>query len=193
MNSEEGMSMAKMAVTVLLVVLVIGAVVAIVYAAYNWFNSGKDKLANNVNGISDTSLAAYDNKDMTGSDVLSCMKNFSNSDYAVIVSNLKNQGGSYKEEASVGTNYCAQISTSAGKDTNNGLTVGSYLSGKLSDGFKAELNKKAGDFIRNSNLSPASDTSDVDHYVKPSAKWHCDLVKSASTGEIIGIYWRQKN
>ena len=38
MNSEEGISLAKMAVAVLLVVLVIGAVVAIVYAASSWFN-----------------------------------------------------------------------------------------------------------------------------------------------------------
>ena len=51
MNSEEGVSLAKMAVTVLLVVLVIGAVVAIVYAAYSWFSSGTDKLGAQVISI----------------------------------------------------------------------------------------------------------------------------------------------
>ena len=49
MNSDEGISLAKMAVAVLLVVLVIGAVVAIVYKAYSWFNSGADKLGDQFN------------------------------------------------------------------------------------------------------------------------------------------------
>ena len=73
MNSEEGVSLAKMAVTVLLVVLVIGAVVAIVYKAYSWFNSGSDKLGDQVTSIGSSSYSQYDDVMVKGTDVLSAL------------------------------------------------------------------------------------------------------------------------
>ena len=69
MNSDEGISLAKMAVAVLLVVLVIGAVVAIVYKAYSWFNSGADKLGDQVNSIDSSSYSTYDDSQVSGTEI----------------------------------------------------------------------------------------------------------------------------
>ena len=89
MNSEEGMSMAKMAVTVLLVILVIGAVVGIVYMAYSWFNSGTDKLSDTVTSIDKSSFSNYDDAQVTGSEVLSALRNYRESDICIAIVNSK--------------------------------------------------------------------------------------------------------
>ena len=92
MNSEEGVSLAKMAVTVLLVVLVITAVVSIVYAAYDWFSSGADKLNDQVVSIDKTSLSQFDDQQVSGTDVISAMKEHRESDIAIVVANKDNLG-----------------------------------------------------------------------------------------------------
>ena len=85
MNSDEGISLAKMAVAVLLVVLVIGAVVAIVYKAYSWFNSGADKLGDQVNSIDSSSYSTYDDSQVSGTDVLTALKTYRDSDIAIVI------------------------------------------------------------------------------------------------------------
>lgn len=207
MNAEEGVSLAKMAVTVLLVVLIIGAVVAIVYAAYSWFTSGSDKLTDQVVSIDKSSFSQYDDQTVSGTDVLSAMKSYRESEISIFVANLKTQGGAYNA-APTGTmkvpNYCAlandaydptenasggKITSSTGVDTPVAeleLADGQW---KIKDGllWSSSSNQTA----RNTNFSPTTTNSNTDCYVKSSAKWYANLVYDPSTGEICGILFRQ--
>ena len=87
MNSEEGTSLAKMAVSVLLVVLVIGAVVTVVYMAYSWFTSGSEKLGDQVNSLDSSAYSQYDDTQITGTDVLTALKTCRDSDVAIVIDN----------------------------------------------------------------------------------------------------------
>lgn len=197
MSSDEGMSMAKMAVTVLLVVLVIGAVVGIVYAAYSWFNSGTDKLSDNVSSISDTALSQYDDCVVHGDDVLAALKNFRNSEYTVLISNLKNQGNTYSQtpKSVDAMAYCAlptgfQANKTANVKYNEigGTSLGSQynVDGLLykDDAVVPQVN---------TNFSPTTTKSNKDAFVKKSAQWYSNLVYDNTTGDIVGVIFRQMN
>lgn len=197
MNSEEGMSMAKMAVTVLLVVLVISAVAGIVYAAYSWFTSGTDKLADNVTSISDSAMSQYDDQTVSGSDVLSALKQYRNSDIVICISNLKNQNGTF---SSTQTDtkcyaYCAlpKNATAAAEFTLNYGDVGGSVGEQyhFKDGFKYATDGIS--IERNTNFSPATTKSNADAFVKQSASFYANLVYDASTGDVAGIIFRQMN
>lgn len=191
MNSEEGVSLAKMAVTVLLVVLVIGAVVAIVYAAYSWFSSGSDKLGSQVTSIDKSSFSQYDDSQVSGTDVLSALKTYRESDIAIFVCNSAK--GGYSTSSTVKVNdYCALI---------NGASL------NASKNYEVSLKQDSGKFtcadysydddgitpLRNTNFSPTTTTANTDAFVKQSAKWYANLVYSETTGDVAGILFRQMN
>lgn len=191
MNSEEGVSLAKMAVTVLLVVLVIGAVVAIVYAAYSWFSSGSDKLGNQVTSIDKSSYSQYDDSQVSGTDVLSALKTYRESDIAIFVCNSAK--GGYSATATVKVNdYCALITGAKLNASNNYEVSLKQDSGKFTcadysydeDGITP---------LRNTNFSPTTTTANTDAFVKQSAKWYANLVYSETTGDVAGILFRQMN
>lgn len=209
MNAEEGVSLAKMAVTVLLVVLIIGAVVAIVYAAYSWFNSGTAKLGDQVSSIDKSAYSQFDDAVVTGNDVLSALKTYRESEIAIYISNLKSEGGSFKTNGSSGYtgvkafNYCGltvdaygnttaiaspySLTVNYGASTNNTtLKDCYYVPGLAFDGSTNILS-------RNTNFSPTTTNSNKDCYVKTSAKWYANLVYDESTGDICGIIFRQMN
>lgn len=191
MNSEEGVSLAKMAVTVLLVVLVIGAVVAIVYAAYSWFSSGSDKLGNQVTSIDKSSYSQYDDSQVSGTDVLSALKTYRESDIAIFVCNSAK--GGYSTSSTIKVNdYCALV---------NGAAL------NASKNYEVSLKQDSGKFtcadysydedgitpLRNTNFSPTTTTANTDAFVKQSAKWYANLVYSETTGDVAGILFRQMN
>ena len=112
MNSEEGLSLAKMAVAVLLVVLVIGAVVAVVYAAYSWFNSGTSKLGDQVTSIDKSAYSQYDDTQVSGTDVLSALKAYRESEIGIFIENKNNQAAGFVAAPAANAtattmNYCA--------------------------------------------------------------------------------------
>lgn len=201
MNSEEGVSLAKMAVTVLLVVLVIGAVVAIVYQAYSWFTSGSDKLADQVNSIDASSYSQYDDAQCAGTDVLTALKTYRDSDIAILIGN--GQGvATYTDVSGASANgtvdmanYCGIAST--GTDAIGTTTVGGVdiykatpklgSDGKwyLENGVYYESSK--GMATRNTNFSPTTDKSKKTTYVRQNAQFYSKLVYDETTGEVCGI------
>lgn len=200
MNSEEGMSMAKMAVTVLLVVLVIGAVIAIVFAAYSWFNQGTDNLSQRVNGIQSSQMSQYDDTQVTGSDVLSALKNFRDSDIAVFVSNTKTT--SYADVNTDGKefevrNYCALVGDAKNENTKGTGGANEVMTVKIKNekgkmkcaAFQLEDDDIT--IIRNTNFSPTTATSNDLCFVKQSAKWYSKLVYSEATDDVAGILFVQ--
>lgn len=196
MNSEEGMSLAKMAVTVLLVVLVIGAVVALVYTAYSWFNSGSDKLGDQVNSIDASSYSQYDDAQVSGTDVLTALKTYRDSDIAIFICNATN-GGYDPAGTSVSTafNYCglATQSTDYSSADGTGKTVNSLaINGEgLWAGVTISWNANTGLANRNTNFSPTTNKSLAACYVKQGGQFYSNLVYDDTTGEVCGILFRQ--
>lgn len=194
MNSEEGVSLAKMAVTVLLVVLVIGAVVAIVYAAYSWFSSGQDKLGDQVTSIDKSNFSQYDDAQVSGNDVLSCLKTYRDSDIAIFVTNNALHG---TKSITAGDdlevyNYCALVT--------GGADVAAEHAYKVSLTTNADGNYQCADFDyedddvtikRNTNFSPTTTTKYTNAFVKKSGKWYSKLVYSEATNDLVGVVFAQ--
>lgn len=190
MNSEEGMSMAKMAVTVLLVVLVIGAVVALVYAAYSWFSSGSDKLGDTVTSIDKSSFSQYDDAQVSGTDVLSALKAYRESDIAIFICNTKCGGYTSTPGNVASYAYCALPSGWTGGKKDN-LTYDSTNLRYQFNGFEYVDKNNPVTIKKNTNFSPTTTAGSQETYVKQSATWYANLVYDDSTDEIAGILFRQ--
>lgn len=196
MNSEEGMSMAKMAVTVLLVVLVIGAVVALVYAAYSWFSSGSDKLGDSVTSIDKSSFSQYDDAQVQGVEVLSALKSYRESDIAIFICN-KNMGG-YTSTPNATTNcyaYCALPNGAAGPTTaatdSGGYTMALSYNNNRFEFAGFQYDSSGVNISKNTNFSPTTTAAKSNTYVKQSATWYANIVYDSTTDEIAGIIFRQ--
>lgn len=199
MNSEEGMSMAKMAVTVLLVILVIGAVVGIVYMAYSWFNSGTDKLSDTVTSIDKSSFSNYDDAQVTGAEVLSALRNYRESDICIAIRNTNGKQG-YDASNPPISNCPVYIALPSSIHTDNNTNIVTSeikyeeVNKAIGKAYCIEGFSYAADNIsvqKNTNFSPTTTTSSVDTYVKQSAKWYANLIYNKATGEIAGILFRQ--
>lgn len=196
MNSEEGMSMAKMAVTVLLVILVIGAVVGIVYMAYSWFNSGTDKLSDTVTSIDKSSFSNYDDAQVTGAEVLSALRNYRESDICIAIRNTNTRG---YDAANPPIDSCpVYIALPTETTTTNNVSTTKIDHGKVNEAIGDAYFINGFDYAedkisvkKNTNFSPTTTTSSVDTYVKQSAKWYANLIYNKATGEIAGILFRQ--
>ena len=221
MNSEEGMSLAKMAVTVLLVVLIIAAVVTLVYQAYKWFNQGSDKLEGQVTSIGASSYSNYDDTLVSGTNVISALDSNRSSGLAVVIVNLQNMGGAFNPSepeksfsgAKNAPNYCALIDGAEdgkgpeGKSltvqVDNG-TTGSEGTETTTGNAAVRYNKDQGRFECknldfndngmakvNTNFSPTKDSSKTLNYVKETGSFYSKLIYSTDTGEVCGIVFLQ--
>lgn len=203
MNSEEGMSLAKMAVTVLLVVLVIGAVVALVYKAYSWFTQGSDKLGDQVVSIDKSSYSQFDDAQVSGVDVLSALKTYRESDIAIVVCNSNNMSGTSSSSTDgesvlnltsvTGYNYCSVVKdVETTGDSAYQCTVTQNDAGVWEvPGLAFEADMVT--LQRNTNFSPTTTNGNSNQYVKQSGSWYANLIYSEETNDICGILFRQLN
>ena len=221
MNSEEGVSLAKMAVTVLLVVLVIGAVVAIVYKAYSWFNSGSDKLGDQVTSIGSSAYSQYDDVLVKGTDVLTALKSYRNADFGVVIANIQNLGTAYTpsnpsfSNGTQGCNYCGIVAAASGNFANkvpdmdaNALyrvTISAVAANadaaptgqqivyepKTSRYWCDNLHFTSGIADKNTNFSPTTDASITDAFVKQTGTFYSKLIYSKDTGDVCGVIFLQ--
>lgn len=214
MNSEEGISLAKMAVAVLLVVLVIGAVVAIVYAAYSWFNGGTEKLGDQVSSIGASAYSQYDDVQVTGNDVLSALKTFRDANFAVVICNNNNYqpkttfqpGNPSSVNVLDARNYCAKLrKVAAGKDADKKddgtFTLTITGSGDPTDGSVVYNNNRfettnidfnaSGISQKNTNFSPTTDSSFAHSFVRTTGTFYSKLLYSSETGDACGVIFFQ--
>lgn len=196
MNSDEGISLAKMAVAVLLVVLVIGAVVAIVYKAYSWFNSGADKLGDQVNSIDSSSYSTYDDSQVSGTDVLTALKTYRDSDIAIVIAVSESATSSAYTSTAPTTigglgqfNYCGLIegatAGTAGTQVSWNDDKGQFQVGSM------QWDSNTGLTVRNTNFSPTQDKSAPETFVKQGGQFYSNLIWDSTTGEVCGILFRQ--
>lgn len=208
MNADEGVSLFKMVVTVLLVVLVVGAIVGLSYAAYSWFNSGTSKLTDQVASIDKSAFSQYDDTQISGVDVLSALKTYRESEIAIFILNKNNMASGAKPLELVNGssdltpyNYCALVSgftaVTDSKGPGNTAVLKKADSGSISgcwvvqDGL--DWDATTGVLTRNTNFSPTTTKSNTKTYVNQSAQWYCKLVYDATTNDICGILFVQMN
>lgn len=213
MNSEEGISLAKMAVAVLLVVLVIGAVVAIVYAAYSWFNGGTEKLGDQVSSIGASAYSQYDDVQVTGNDVLSALKTFRDADFAVVICNKNNYGNNPifnpsepKDVAGTAYNYCAYLANDNKKTdaADNADASKGEQTVEIGSGKRIHFDESAGHFladnllystsgtaVKNTNFSPTTDSSNSAQFVRTTGTFYSKLLYSNETGDACGVIFFQ--
>ena len=215
MNSEEGISLAKMAVAVLLVVLVIGAVVAIVYAAYSWFNGGTEKLGDQVSSIGASAYSQYDDVQVTGNDVLSALKTFRDADFAVVICNKNNytdkkifNPSEPKDVTGTAYNYCAYLANDDTKKNDNNSDNADASKGEQTVGIgksqRIYFDESAGHFltknllystsgtaVKNTNFSPTTDSSNSDQFVRTTGTFYSKLLYSSETGDACGVIFFQ--
>lgn len=215
MNSEEGISLAKMAVAVLLVVLVIGAVVAIVYAAYSWFNGGTEKLGDQVSSIGASAYSQYDDVQVTGNDVLSALKTFRDADFAVVICNKNNytdkktfNPSEPKDVTGTAYNYCAYLANDDNKKTdgadNADASKGTLTANIGGENGRIRFDESAGHFltknllysqsgtaVKNTNFSPTTDSSNSNQFVRTTGTFYSKLLYSSETGDACGVIFFQ--
>lgn len=199
MNSEEGTSLAKMAVSVLLVVLVIGAVVTVVYMAYSWFTSGSEKLGDQVNSLDSSAYSQYDDKQVTGTDVLTALKTYRDSDVAIFIDNGK-LGSGYSSTATDATtkNYCALAIDKTEDSSTNTYDValnnqaGKWYIGSSGNKGDIDFDDNTGMSKRNTNFSPTQTKGSTydKAYVSQKANFYSNLVYD-SEDEVCGILFRR--
>ena len=196
MNSEEGVSLAKMAVTVLLVVLVIGAVVAVVYMAYSWFTSGTDKLGDTVNSLDSSSYAQYDDNQCSGTDVLTALKSYRDADIAILIANGKcGTDSNYDPTGNTTTayNYCGCVSSVVSGTPPTINTKPKVTLNKVDGRWEVDSmywDTSSGLTVRNTNFSPTTNKGNAATYVRQNAEFYSNLVYDKSTGEVCGILFR---
>lgn len=200
MDSQEGISLGKMAVAILLVLLVIGAVVSIAYAAYSWFTSGADKLEDQVVSIDKSSFSQYDDAIVSGSNVLSALKTYRESNIAVLISNTNIRGGgAYAAGADVQcANYCALVDGAHVQNANDNKEKVDYQVQVtyVNDQYQLAGLDYADDGVsinKNTNFSPTTQTGRKNCFVKQTADWYANLVYDAETGDVAGILFQQVN
>lgn len=199
MNSEEGTSLAKMAVSVLLVVLVIGAVVTVVYMAYSWFTSGSEKLGDQVNSLDSSAYSQYDDKQITGTDVLTALKTYRDSDVAIFIDNGKlGDGYDPTKDAATTKNYCALATEEQDKEEANTYVIdlncqeGKWYIGGTGEKKDVIFDETTGMSKRNTNFSPTQTKGDAydKSYVSQKANFYSNLVYD-SEDEVCGILFRR--
>lgn len=188
-----------MAVTVLLVVLVIGAVVGVVYMAYSWFTSGTEKLGDQVNSLDSSAYSQYDDKQCTGTDVLTALKTYRDSDVAIFIDNGKCGAGYALDATSANVkNYCALAVGAAVDSGTNTYDIslnnqeGKWFIGTGTDKSDIDFDNTAGMAKRNTNFSPTQTKGSTYEkaYVSQKANFYSNLVYD-SEGEVCGIMFRR--
>lgn len=189
MDGKEGFDMAKMAITALIVVLVISAILGMAYLAYSWYNSGVEKLGDQVTSIDKSAYSRYDDVECTGTDVASALKTYRDTDIAVFVCNKANGGYTDGQSAVTAYAYCAMP---------EGWTAGTsgtldYTEDEGGYNFGGYSLDSSNQIVHNTNFSPCSTKSSSDTYIKGGAKFYSKIVVDNTTGEIGGIVFMQMN
>lgn len=204
-GAQEGVSLFKIVVTILLVLLVIGAIVGLTYAAYSWFNSGTQKLTDQVASIDKSAFSQYDDQTVKGVDVLSALKTYRESEIGVFIANKQLNGNTWAnlQNTSIkALNYCALAENSAASSAAAGCQEvqvdydNAGGSGTLANCYTISSLKwdtTSGLLQSNTNFSPTTTKANTAAYVNQNADWYAKLVYDESTNDICGILFVQMN
>lgn len=163
--------------------IVIGVIISIIFVILGFTrgttNQGITTVQNSMDSMSLAQFDDYDQKILSGTQVVSAIKLFEGRPVAQVVKTL----AQHKKTENTGHNYGALLS-----GTTNNITE-AMVKTEGSSYFVKNLKVTNGLMSYNMVYLPTSKTGD-DAFVRPTAKFLAELIKD-STGTIVGIYFTQ--
>lgn len=183
---------AKIGIILCILVFLIAIIFSLLTIVRNITNTEASQMQNGLDQMSESQFNDYDQKTVTGTQVMSALKIFEGQNVAIVIQTAQ----SHAKEAtnSQGYNYGAllvEVDGHAGKVENLGPNV-LLPSGTLvakGGGFVANLLNKNGSYQYNWNVRPCGQ-SGTNTYVRSSAKFFAQLIRD-STDTIVGVTFRQ--
>lgn len=183
-EQNEGTKIVGIVVSILLFLVVMAAIVGLVMWGTNKFNSTQSTMQEQVTGVENAVYTAYDETEVSGSDVLAACKTYKNSSMNIYVS-TKAQNGSFYD-FNTGTADALGTYEAFGY---NGANCTTSLQFSADDGH----------FIDNVLVTGPSANASYQHltskgnpaYVNQNGKFWSSLVYDSETGEVAGVLFRQ--
>lgn len=183
-EQNEGTKIVGIVVSILLFLVVMAAIVGLVMWGTNKFNSTQSTMQDQVTGVENAIYTAYDESEVSGSDVLAACKTYKNSSMNIYVSTKKQNGGFYDF------------------NTVTADTLGTYeafgyngQSGTTALAFNADTGHFEDEVLVETPTSNPSyqhlTTKGNDSYVNQNGKFWASLVYDTETGEVAGVLFRQ--
>lgn len=182
-DQNEGTKIVGIVVSILLFLVVMAAIVGLVMWGTNKFNSTQSTMQDQVTGVENAIYTAYDEMEVSGSDVLAACKTYRNSTMNIYVSTKKLNGGNAYDftqatAPTLSTCYAVGYHVNNNDPTLNANT-GHYEAEILTASPTAGTGYQA--------LS----TKGNDAYVNPNGKFWSSLVYDTDSGEVAGILFMQ--
>ena len=180
---NEWTTLVKNAVAVLVILLAISVVLYLAYLGLNAANKGGEKLSNTTSALDERSYDSYNQTTISGTTVLSAIRNFQNQPVAVLVRT--------KRSTDI-MNYDAYLGTSGSSSAPSGWKfAGSLKAPDGTSGMPSNLTTDSVLFVDYQNLDMTKATKkSEDYYINPNAKFKSVLVYDEND-EIVGIYVEQ--
>ncbi|GKU77568.1 hypothetical protein [Paenibacillus sp. L3-i20] len=164
--------------------IVIGVIISIIFVILGFTrgttNQGITTVANSMDSMSLAQFDDYDQKILSGTQVVSAIKLFEGRPVAQVVrttSQMKSTGG-----AGSGHNYGAILADTTDKGV---ITMGTLTGSHYVEGLETE-----GGITYNMKYLPTT-VSGTDTFVRPTAKFLAELIKD-TTGTIVGVCFTQQ-
>lgn len=183
-EQNEGTKIVGIVVGILLFLVVMAAVVGLVMWGTNKFNSTNSTMQEQVTGVENAIYTAYDEAEVSGSDVLAACKTYKNSSMNIYVSTKKQNGGFY--DFTTGTADALSTYEAFGYNGQSGTTALQFNpdEGHFTDEVLVESPQAN---VTYQHLT----TKGSDSYVNQNGKFWASLVYDSETGEVAGVLFRQ--
>ena len=193
---------AKIGIILCILVFLIAIIFSLLTIVRNITNTEASQMQNGLDQMSESQFNDYDQKTVTGTQVMSALKIFEGQNVALVIQTSQSAEKSAKQKG--GYNYGALVIAADATNTNtfpgkieseDNLGVTCLINQgvlKAESGFyRANLMNKNGNYQFNWNVRPCGQ-SGTDTYVRSSGKFFAQLIKD-STDTIVGIVFRQLN
>ena len=181
---DDWTTLVKNAVAVLVILLASSVVLFLAYLGLNAANKGGEKLSNTTSALDERSFDSYNQTTISGTTVLSAIRNFQNQPVAVLV-RTKRSGDKVM-------NYDAYLGAASGATTPAWEHTKSDVSAPTGvTGMPSKLTTSQVLYAEQQNLDTTKSTKKSEnHYINPNAKFKSVLVYD-SNDEVVGIYIEQ--
>ena len=172
---------AKIGVVLVLLCAIIAIVFAIMSIMKNITNQGTEELQNSLASMSLQKFDDYDQRQVTGAQVLTACKQFQDQPYAIIIYTNRNEG----VPVNIGLQGCKLMQTGSGSETKIDATTTVTAVSSLVGNNGYAIGILPADYAYNNNRHDLNDRAHKS-YIGNASKYDSYLIKTTS-GEIMGM------
>jgi len=189
MEGELG-SGARIAIALIVIGVIISVIFVILGFTRGTTNQGITTVQNSMDSMSLAQFDDYDQKVLSGTQVISAIKLFEGRPVATVTRTSQSMHPTSSTTTNIGYNYGAILDGSDETATNSGIYKTDALTKPAEQSwFEVGLDGD-GDITYNMNYLPLTQTG-KDSFVRPTAKFLAQLIKDP-TGTIVGICFTQQ-